>query len=290
MITCGLSISTEEIFQLIDVHKPYFALENLMQSEDGSVSAIIPIQQQLGYEPLPITNCEAGRHLAVLGSCAIALKKGSRDRHYYLAAKANTTRLNFENRNPSFMSATAKCLSVDSKSAITELILSYIDGKVFSKSIIDYHIINHKTFERVYKSKVLPMLLTGDNPYIQEPYVEFQTISDTKLTATIDHISHIDCQGHFVNLPAVPISTLFGRSVALAIHLMQVRLNKPHGVFVVKEFTSDARNLAFPGDVIDFEAQFVFTDEKHNHLVKLSAHTNADCCVGEAELILSEVG
>jgi len=293
MIISALSISCEEILKLIDVSDPYYALENLVCEPDGTVSAKVPIQQNLFYEPSPISSSEGGRHLAVLGSCACALSNPNKIKHYYLAASANATRkdFNFNRKEIPYFIGTARCLKVDNRTAQASTVLKYPDGDVFSEVVINYHVLDYRLFERIHHEKIIAEAGAGakHNPYVIEPPVNFTQISDKQLFGVIENIKVQDCAGHFSRIAAIPISILFRVLVKLSIILMQQRVGNKNAVFCVRECTTEAKNLAFPGEEIDVNARFIHTDEKNQHFVKVSAYTNCDCCVGTTELILVEV-
>ena len=291
MIIDAVPVSAEEIFKLIDVGQPYYALEDMSAEPDGSLCAKIPIEQDLFYEPLPISSSETGRHLAVLGSCACALQNPNKTKHYYLAASANATRKDFNyNRNgPEFFLGSARCIKVDNRTALAVTSLKYPDGTVFSEIVINYHVLDQQLFERINHDKWVSHVEITQNPYITEPEVHHTTISEKQVFGVIENIRPQDCAGHFPNLPAVPISILFRVLVRLGVVLMQQRTANPNAVFCVRECTTEAKNLAFPGEEIDVNARFIYTDDKNQHFVKVSAFTNCDCCVGTTELILVEV-
>jgi hypothetical protein len=291
MILNALSISTEEILKLIDVNIPYYALEDLVHEQDGTISAKIPIQQDLFYEPLPISSSEAGRHLAVLGSCICALHNPEKIKHYYLASSANATRKDFDyyRNDPPYFVGTAKCIKVDNRSAQAFTTLKYPDGTIFSEIVINYQVLDQRIFERIHCEKLQSNPEATYNPYIAEPSVTFKPISEKQLFGVSDKIKVHECAGHFPDLPAVPISIIFRVLVRQAILLMQQRVGNPNAVFCVRECTTEAKNITFPGEEIDFNARFIHTDDKEQHFVKVSAYTNCDCCVGTTELILTEV-
>jgi len=291
MIINALPVTSEEIFKLIDVCEPYYALKDLAIAPDGSISAKVPIQQDLYYEPLPISSSEAGRHLAVLGSCACALSNPDKFKHYYLAASANATRKDFDftRDEPEYFLGHARCIKVDSRSAQAITSLHYPDGTTFSEIVLNYHVLDYRVFERIHKERIISWETISYNPYITEPSTNYTPISSKQLFGVIENVRVIDCAGHFPGLPAVPISILFRVLVRYAIVLMQHRIDNPNAVFCVRECTTEAKNLAFPGEEIDVNARFIHTDEKNQHFIKVSAYTNCDCCVGTTELILVEV-
>jgi 3-hydroxymyristoyl/3-hydroxydecanoyl-(acyl carrier protein) dehydratase len=291
MILTSTPITDEEIFKIIDVNKPYFALQNLTYHSDGTVTAIIPIEQHLGYEPTPITSSESGRHLAVLGSCVCALNNPNKTRHYYLAASANATRKDFDffGEKPGYFIGWAKCLKVEGKLAQAQTMLKFPDGRIYSEIVINYHMLNHRIFERINQSRLIKILEQDYNPYISDPEIKYEKVSDTRIISTVDNISPMDCAGHFPEIPAVPIAILFRILVKLSIILMQIRKGNPSQIFCVKECTTEAKNLAFPGEPIDIETQFIYTDENNFHYIRTMAYTNCNCCVGVIDIILFEV-
>lgn len=291
MTLAATLIPDDEILKIIDVNKPYFALQNLTSHADGTVTAIIPIEQHLGFEPKPITSSESGRHLAVLGSCVCALNNPNKIRHYYLASSANATRKDFDffGEKPEYFIGWAKCLKVEGKSAQAQTMLKFPDGRVYSEIVVDYHVLNHRIFERINQSRQIKMLEHDYNPYITDPEVQYEIVSATRIISSVNSITPKDCAGHFPEMPAVPIAILFRILVKLSITLMQIRRGNPKLLFCVKECTTEAKNLAFPGESIDIDVQFIHTDEHDFHYIRTTAYTNASCCVGVIDIILFEV-
>src|SRR5688572_30011137 len=81
-----------DVHSLICVRPPYFAPEDVRANSTG-VEAKGRVQQDPGRGPGPISGAEAGRHLAILGSCALARVNPQVERHYYLASAAELERL-----------------------------------------------------------------------------------------------------------------------------------------------------------------------------------------------------
>ncbi len=65
-------VSIEQILTKICVSPPYFAFQKIYQYQDLLIAPITPEQPQ-GNELGKISITEAGRHLAILGSCLLAL-------------------------------------------------------------------------------------------------------------------------------------------------------------------------------------------------------------------------
>ena len=81
------------LLQRICVRPPYFALRGLRSPEPGVCVAWVEPEQPLGAEAGPIAGAEAGRHLAILGSAAIASRSPDGDQRYYLARAAHFERV-----------------------------------------------------------------------------------------------------------------------------------------------------------------------------------------------------
>lgn len=88
------------LFERIKIRSPYFALEDLTLDENNILSAVIPVQHSLEMEIAPIVAAEAGRHLAILGTCSAGLSNVNSGRHYYLAHKAELKRIESILDNP----------------------------------------------------------------------------------------------------------------------------------------------------------------------------------------------
>ena len=288
-MTTSTTISVDEILQLIDVQKPYFALEELVYHSDGLLTALIPIQQIPDCEPLPISNSEAGRHLAVLGSCVCALSLSTRQRYYYLASGANATRDTLDSRKTDYLIGSARCMRIDQKTAQAEIFLHYPDGTLLSKTTINYHLLHPSIFERIYKNRAQLTPEITQNPYTKVPSFVPAMVSSKQMLTSVSSIKVSDCAGHFPGLPIIPVSVLFGMAIRLAIHLLQTMVKNPQAVFCVKECTSEAKNPASPGEKIDFEAELIYADTENSYVVRISAFTNCNCCVGVADLVLCEV-
>ncbi|WNZ62631.1 hypothetical protein QEG98_02020 [Myxococcus sp. MxC21-1] len=77
-----------DLYPRICVRDPYYALKDVTVMGEGEVVARIPVQQDPDAEAGPIGLGEAGRHLAILGSCASALMSPKDGQHFYGVRRA----------------------------------------------------------------------------------------------------------------------------------------------------------------------------------------------------------
>ena len=93
----------KEIINDIDVTYPYYSLRNL-QLKGSDILATIQAEQPMENEAGTISAAEVGRHLAILGSCALAKDNKPKNKNYFLAyeaqlevSKSNNSIINTDN-------------------------------------------------------------------------------------------------------------------------------------------------------------------------------------------------
>src|SRR5215207_6645645 len=77
---------------LICTSRPYYALRNLQQLTDTILQCEILVENYGHKEDSLISAAEAGRHLAILGSCVLAANNPVGAKHFYLATAASLIR------------------------------------------------------------------------------------------------------------------------------------------------------------------------------------------------------
>ena len=90
----------DDIIQLIDVQRPYYALFDMAQLGNSAVPTVRGyfLKESESHEENkdPISGSELGRHGAIMGSVACALANPVKDKHYYLAFGAKSVRIEGE--------------------------------------------------------------------------------------------------------------------------------------------------------------------------------------------------
>jgi hypothetical protein len=291
----GLSLTASELYPFICVRDPYFALEALRALPDGSVTANVTRQQPLLYEAGPLAAAEAGRHLAILGSCAAALIHPVRARHYYIARQAQLQRVKVPVR-PALgqLSARATAVLTDKRSARAFCELDCGGIGLFTLEV-SYAVLSEALFHRLYgaharelrsqpRSSLLPF--QRKNPYGSAISLRILESDQGSLRATLGVITPEMCAGHFPRHPCVPVAILMQSLSHAAGELFSLRAGAPLR-YVIRSADVDARELAFAGTEVWVEARHV-GPLASGEIFQARAFTAGDRTLGELRLVLEE--
>ena len=82
----------KSMLQRISVRAPYYALQGLAAAGSDSVTARVPVARPVAPESGLSSAAQVSRHLAILGSCAVAMQCDNDNRMHYLATQAHFLR------------------------------------------------------------------------------------------------------------------------------------------------------------------------------------------------------
>ena len=206
-----IAVNMSQMAASIAVQRPYFAFDSLYKvSGAWDIWGDFRPEQPLGNELGPVTTAEAGRHLAILGSCAAALSQVEGERVYYLASRAqwdlrcSPTRLG---QTP-LMTARAKIVERARKRVVasTELL---IEGELCAELSVHYQVLAEKTFEKLFSKHQVPTTSTSvSSPYAQAFPLSVLTLSEQEITAESVGFSAARCEGHFPDYPMWPVAVV----------------------------------------------------------------------------------
>jgi hypothetical protein len=256
----SVPVSDDEIFERIEVRPPYFALTDLRRAVDGTVSARAAITQSLGDEAGPVTAAEAGRHLAILGSCASAFANPDANRHFYLAYDAEVRRP--RSRIPADYSgdlfAHARAHFIDPSTALAVTGLQTEDGLTVYSVVVFYLVMPEGDFRGFFAGHEQPdaSLEPGDDPYHDVLDLQDVSVWDTRLHGTLGRIEPYRCLGHFPGLPAMPVAFLMSNIANASSRLLHHVLDREQVRFVIREASVRAENLAFAGERVDVHVEY----------------------------------
>src|SRR5690606_18775847 len=278
--------SREELFQLIDVHTPYYALQDVHVLKDNIVAAKVITESPLGFEQSPITMAEACRHLAILGSVACATINPNQSKHYYLAHKGTYKRVSNEKfaiGKP--LTVLAECISFDKRLAKAKACLIDEENKLICGIDVSFHVIPQAMFNRLFAHTYRDCLPTLANPYTRKNTLHDLKLYDTGATASLGEVQEHYCSGHFPNHPALPVAVLMGVLHDLCIAFVHHTLQNKQAKLLVNECTLLADNLASTGEIIHLEVQ---QEARTNDYFRLRgiAKTNSGKTVGDITTII----
>ena len=170
----------------IAVQPPYFAFKSLYTLPDEwDIYGEFTPEQPQGNELGPLATAEAGRHLAILGSCAAARTQFEAARVYYLASHAqwNLRYRPVRLGQTPWMTARAKIVEQSRKIICAETQL-LVDGQPFADLFVSYHVLAEKTFDKLFARHRSPAPLpSGHSPYAEAFPLSVLELSDREITA-----------------------------------------------------------------------------------------------------------
>ena len=203
-------IPINPLLEKIFVSRPYFAFSKIYQSGDILISPVTQ-EQPIGFESTPMSSAEASRHLAILGSCALAIN--NEDRQYYLAVKARKkVGIDTINKNIFCSSSQLYVLAmpffVNEKEAAAITILTNLEGDIIFNFMVGYQLFSEKLFNRVFKKHSKSTESVNYSPYREAFKFKDIVIGNNVLKATLPIMKTEQCAGHFDNFPILPVGVL----------------------------------------------------------------------------------
>ncbi|MDF9757497.1 3-hydroxymyristoyl/3-hydroxydecanoyl-(acyl carrier protein) dehydratase [Pseudomonas sp. TE6288] len=219
------------MMERIAVQRPYFAFERLYHTvyDDWDICGDFIPEQPLGQELGPIAIAEAGRHLAILGSCAAALTQPAGERIYYLAIHAIWSMGACPIIAPETTMLTARAKIVDRTKkrvkAKTELLF---DGEVVGALQVEYQILSEKLFGALFGA----FWQEEHKEVVESPY---STALDLRLSSIKRHAVKAQCAGeaeghcagHFPHYPMWPVAVVIYGLTQVLSFLLEKRLKRP---------------------------------------------------------------
>ena len=279
----------DQLRRQLCVRHPYFALEQVVVVEPGVVACSVPVEQELGRELPPIRAGEAGRHLAILGSCALASLGERRGQHFYLAKAARIETCSLSSEPVTSLIGTARGHFVGKRSGLATADLATPEGVVTHVITVEYDVMPAATFYRLFAAQRTDLRLFPREPGVaspafahsgrNNPYREVSVFADERqegpsMTASIPMITASLCNGHFAETPLLPVAVVMGSLMEVAGRLLVSLSGDPttryflHAAEIAahqfaqigKPLFLSARHVGFNGSTHDFECMATTED------------------------------
>lgn len=276
---------SEEIINHIEVREPYFALKNLSFLDDefhANISKEHPMENEAGC----IAAAEAGRHLAILGSCALAHTNPKKEKHYYIAHKAQLTALSESSESSANLRAVSKTESFTNRIGKAQATL-YNNSEAIFDLEVQYHVIKEKVFHKLYKSKAVGQTNSNINPYENNFELNNINIENNKLNAELGHLSPEHCRGHFDEIPCLPVAVLM-HALSRSAGLLLSRMHPSDISYRVLKATINAENFAFVGDLVNITVEKI-AQEGRDFSFRCVASGESGITFGDMNLVLSAI-
>ncbi len=203
----------------ISVQTPYFALNNFRRDGEWLLAEAEPTAPS-AYEAGPVACAEAGRHLAILGSCAASMQNPEPGRSCYPVRGSQLVRHAGRASEGVLgkVALRARCTRFDSVrcQARAETQLLDMDGNVISVFTVDYHVIPAATFATLFAAHAQPTHeKSGVDPYLQFSELPAVVREGGAWRADLGPVLAEACAGHFEGVPAYPVSIMLRDATAL---------------------------------------------------------------------------
>ncbi len=281
---------SEVIIDTIGVTAPYYALDNVSLSDD-EVTADFAAEQPMESEAGCIAAAEVGRHLAVLGACALAKSNPVKKKHYYIALSAELRNVNnnaiIQSRT---FSGVARTLNIDKRNGLVFSELYAPDRTLLYTLNTSYSIMSEQLFQRMFNEKRqdYDYSLAG-NPYaLQFPLSNIEFIDHT-IHARFGPFKPEECSGHFASFPCIPVAILMHGLSRTAGRLMAQLTGGDTTRYKVVSADVKADAFAFAGENINMTAKFKGRDDAGDYIFNCRAERSDGTTYGSMLLTLALV-
>ncbi len=193
-------VSISVILDKICVSPPYFTFKKIYKYQNILI-AQAKVEQPIDNEIASISIGEAGRHMAILGTCICAIDQG--DKYYYLVKNAKTSLVIQDitslcnNENDLYIAIESRY--IDNKIANAYGILFNTEKKVIYQLEASYNKVKTTLFSRLFKKHAEEIKPSKESPYRKQITFENKEINHEKLLFSIPEIEKERCAGHFKN-------------------------------------------------------------------------------------------
>ena len=191
-----------------------------------------------------MSSADIGRHGAIAGLSAVALKRSDAARTFYLASHAEYRALSETIAEPRSLLFDAQVTALDKRQA-SAIITAYCYDLAVAELTVGYTLFPEKLFGRMFKSV----------RQVTEPSRSYNGTLDGKLTLdgtcarlVVPSLPASVGDGHFPNYPALPVATMFSQFTHLAGELLAAP-------FRVQHVVAQAQDLIFAGSEAVFEVE-----------------------------------
>jgi hypothetical protein len=247
--------SVERALARISVAPPYFDLTDLVEEGEGIVTATVPEAPTEAPEAGAVVAAQVARHLAILGSCAVALSRDDDKRHHYLATRAHYTRMaNAPSTVEGPLRAKAIGSWVDKRSARALVTLSTADDQALNLLDVEYTVLAPKMFTRfnppIDLDAVEAAAAAAGTPNEVERRPGGIRVDAGPIPAEM-------CAGHFPDYPAAPVAIVMGHLCEAAGLAMIDHLGLDDHRYRIEEGHVEATGLARAGQRLVLDATYV---------------------------------
>lgn len=214
------------ILEKICVSPPYFTFKKIYRYENILI-AQVKAEQHPSNEITSISIGEAGRHMAILGTCACAIDQGNKN--YYLVKNANISLINQNishlcNKTDLYIAIESRY--IDNKIANAYGILFNTEKKVIYQIESSYNKVKVDVFSKIFKNHSNHLNAIKESPYKKQIYFKNKNIKNNKVIVSFPEIKKENCAGHFKNYPILPTAFIIHNLICHIGNFLLKKYNK----------------------------------------------------------------
>ncbi|MEM7098392.1 MAG: hypothetical protein AAF541_09065 [Pseudomonadota bacterium] len=277
--------------QQLEVTQPYLALDQVHVTTDGQVAGSLQPEQPMYQEAGGIAASEVGRHLAILGSIALAQRNPKPGRHFYLATSAELVNLQpISDLSRMTLQATATACEFNGKTACSVCEIRTPELGVLYLLNTTYQVLSERLFCRMFAHHRFtePVVMAG-SPYAMVEGLDIERSDDSHCRSRVMTVEPAQCLGHFAEYPSLPVAILMGRLGRVAGHLFLHRRGSPEGRYHVMRGDMQAHQLAFAGERLRFSASIAEVIREGSERFHCTVENEDGVIFGELALTLAQV-
>ena len=245
----------KDLNQLIEVTYPYNSLKDI-QTEDTTVTATFEQELFDNSQIAGVTLAEAGRHIAILGSLAVANINPVKNKHFYLASKATLIRVHDLPCHDTSYKGVMTAIDFNKKNGVAEGAIYDQKGDVLYTAIVQYSVLTVQLFERFFKKyKSSTFKSEGFSPYGDVVNLYDMNLCVDSSSASLGEVKQEWCLGHFDHYPALPVAQISQGLMNLAAAQNKLIKNKDKQ-YCIKEVNMDADSFIFAGEKLSFSSDY----------------------------------
>ena len=240
IISQSSSVPIDEVLNKICVSPPYFSFTEIFNYQGMLIAQVEP-EQEIDFELELISSAEASRHMAILGSCAIAMEENQKK--YYLSSKAEFNSY-YKKGDKYYLDIPLKKkfyivsrkVSIDRSFAVSENFL-FCNNKLIFSFRVTYQVMPYKLFERVFSSYKFSTSLIEESPYGRIPKFEIKEVNSKYLLAEMPIVDKKFCAGHFNQYPMIPVGVSAYMVIDLIGELIKtIKINQRNSFIIDQAF------------------------------------------------------
>lgn len=240
---------------LIMVKAPYDVIYDICANTDHSISGKVKNEYLYEQEGGPIGVSEAGRHLAILGSMVLAKDYNFVAAHYYLAIHAELKRHSTQiSHSSSYLTLNVKTLLKEKRTATVSGEIRLPNNELIYTITVVYKVLSQGVFSKLFSQhKNSQKIQNIISPYINRKKLTSLVIENHRISGTYGVVLAKECEGHFLDYPALPVAIIGYLYIELGMKLFSKHTNNQFDKILVMNTTINALRLAFSGEKVTFE-------------------------------------